>query len=512
MKKISGIILLLCLFFPACSENDKAKITKHITANGTDISNRVEIIFYMLGDAPGDLKLIEDEINKMALEDLNCTVSFNYTTWSDYMQRYNLLLSSGQPIDLIFTSDWLNYNQYAKKGAFMELNGLLPVYAPELYKFVSRDFWDAVKVNDFIYTIPATWIEYANEGFLYREDLRKKYNLPYPESLENIELFLEGLIKNVPNCVPTSEIVSDVGFGPFFSAQTALEIKYRWVSLSMPYGLKADYDNPTELDVYWGTPEFISDMKMFRRWAEKGFWSRNAISNKNSMGDAFLNEYSVALFSSNPVKYTKAISLMKSRSPEIEVGFYPYGRSTRLVKPIHPIHNGYAVPINAGNPERALMFYEKMVLDKRYNHLTNYGIEGVHYQIDDDGYYEMIGTADTNGFTIESMNSWAWRNPDYMLYERSMDTALELFKEFDTYASPDIFYGFVEDYTPYQAERAALYQVQSQYLVLIQAGMVKDVEKAVADFMEKAYSAGMGKIHKEYKKQWLEYCREIGLE
>src|SRR5690606_15608855 len=104
-------------------------------------------IFWMLGDAPKDLPMINEEINKLALRDLNCTVKFNLLNWSDYMQRYNLLLSSGQPIDLIFTAEWLNYNQFAKKGAFMELDEIITANAPELYKFVPEDYWNGVKVN-----------------------------------------------------------------------------------------------------------------------------------------------------------------------------------------------------------------------------------------------------------------------------------------------------------------------------------------------------------------------------
>ena len=43
-----------------------------------------------------------------------------------------LLLSSGQPVDLLFTADWTNYQQYAKKGAFLALDEIVPKYAPQL--------------------------------------------------------------------------------------------------------------------------------------------------------------------------------------------------------------------------------------------------------------------------------------------------------------------------------------------------------------------------------------------
>lgn len=493
-------------------ENNVTVISEKEGTEGTDIGKKVEINLWMLGDAPKDLPIVNEEINKLSERDLNCTVKFNMINWSDYMQRYNLLLSSGQPFDLIFTAEWLNYNQFAKKGAFLELDTLLPKCAPSLYRFVPPVYWDGVRVNGKIYTIPATWKEYVSPGFAYREDLRKKYDLPEPNSLENIEAYLEGVSQNEPSLTLTSEQASDNGFGPYFSAYEVLNIKYKWIDLNMPYGLNGEYDSPSELKPYWGSSEFIEDMKMFKRWFDKGFWSKSALSNRDSIHNVFAyGKSAAALSGENPNRFNESWIKARNLYPDRELGYYPYIRSTRLAKPVHPIHNGFAVPRTAQNAERAVMFYEKLVLDKTYNHLSEYGIEGRHYTIEDGKYYKMIGDAKTNGFQREAINGWAWRNPELLLFDRSFDQVKALFAEFDTYAKPDIFLGFVEDYTPYQAERAALYQVQSQYLVPLQAGLVDDVETAVKVFMDKAKAAGLDKIQAEYTRQWKDYCREKGL-
>ncbi|MCL6457932.1 MAG: extracellular solute-binding protein, partial [Gorillibacterium sp.] len=162
---------------------------------GVDTSKKVELQFYMLGDAPKDLSAIEAEVNKMALEDLNATVKFNYTTWTDWEQKYKLLLSSGQSIDLIFTAEWTQFQAYAKKGAFLAMDDLLPTAAPVLQKFVPQDMWDAVKIDNKIYTIPATYKEYVTNGFVWRENLRKKYDLPQPTDLASYEAYMEGIKK-----------------------------------------------------------------------------------------------------------------------------------------------------------------------------------------------------------------------------------------------------------------------------------------------------------------------------
>jgi putative aldouronate transport system substrate-binding protein len=531
MKNIYSrlIILFLMLSMPVffttgCStENSKSiivnpsgedtEITTGVkSVHGVDISKKVELDLWMLGDPPKDLLQINNEVNKLTERDLNCTIKFNMLSWSDYMQKYNLLLSSGQPMDLVFTSDWLNYNQFAKKGAFMKLDDLLPVYAPDLYKFVPQDYWDAVKVSNSIYTIPAVWKEYASPGFAYRADLMKKYNLPEPNSLQNIETYLKGIKNNEPSAVLTNEQATDNGFGPIFSAYEVLNIKYTWIDSNMPYGLTGDYDKPSELRMYWGSPDFTEDMKMFKRWSDEGFWSRSALSNRDSIHDPFAAGKTIAVISGeNPTKFNDSYIKIKTIYPEWELGYYPYVQSTGLAKPVHPIHNGMALPRSSQNPERALMFYEKLVLDKAYNYLTEYGIEGKNYTIEDGRYYKMLGDSRTNGFQREALNGWAWRNPQIQLFDKSFDKVLDLFKKFSSYSKPDIFFGFVEDYTPYQAERAALYQIQSQYLVPLEAGLVPDVDSAIKLFMEKAKAAGLDKIQTDYIRQWKQYCKEKGL-
>ncbi|MNJ60309.1 hypothetical protein D3C77_560310 [compost metagenome] len=123
----------------------------------------------------------------------------------------------------------------------------------------------------------------------------------------------------------------------------------------------------------------------------------------------------------------------------------------------------------------------------------------------------MIGTSQSNGFPREAMNGWAWRNPEYMLFDKSFDGVKEIFAELDKIQKPDLYLSFAEDYTSYQAEKAALEQVEKQYLYPLQAGLVNDVEKGLATFMEKAKQAGLEKVQGEWKKQWEQYVVEAGI-
>lgn len=528
-KKRFGLGMALCLLtavLAGCSDKtdnsqDKggtsAPVVSPASSNGEgsaagkttklDTSKKVELQFYMVGDGPTDLKKIESKLNEMALQDLNATVKLNFTTWSDMSQKYKLLLASGQPIDLIFTADWLQYQTYANKGAFLPLDELLGKASPELQAFVPKEMWDAVRVGGNIYTVPATYIEYVTDGIVYREDLRKKYNLPVPDSLENLEAYLDGVKKNEPGITPIGDKVN----GHKEAMQLHPDLKNMIYQVgSTPYGLNIPYDNPRSITSYWGSKTHLEMLNIYKRWTSKGFLPRNQVNDKTRGPDLFAaGKAAVLLSAQNPTAFGQLMSKMEGTG--MEIAYFPYPKYKGYATPVHPIHNGFAIPKSSENPERALAFYEKLVMDKRYNLLTQYGVEGQHYQVAADGHYQAVGDPASNGFPREGMNGWAWRNPKYMLFDTSYDVVGSIFAELDKISKPDFLTGMAEDYTPYQAERAALDQVVQESLAPLEAGILDDVEGGLAKFMEKAKAAGLEKVQEGYKQQLFSYLKEHGM-
>lgn len=504
MSAAAVAVAMAVFLIAACSSNNDSarpgdadgKSSSILTSRTEGRSGPVVLQFYMLGNAPKDLPIIEERINEMALEDLNVAVKFHYTTWTEWDQKYKLLLSTGRAVDLIFTSDWAFYQQYAHQGAFMALDELLPLAAPKLQAFVPKEMWDAVRIDGRIYTVPSTYKEYVTGGFIWREDLRRKHGLPTPVDLPSFEAYLEGIRQHEPGIQPAA-------FGSLVdsSIQHAyLEVERKAVG-PMPYGLYASYDKPNEIGAYWGTPSHLEDLKKYKSWAEKGYLSKNVLNDPVSMQDQIASGEAAALLSDNPTRYNAMLSQMQAQHPDWDLGYTPFGRSTGYATPVHPMHNGFAIAAGSEHPEEALAFYEKLVTDERYNRLTQYGIEGVHYEVKD-GFYHAL---DKSGFEREGMIGWAWRNPDYMLFEPSYERVQRIFNELDGIQKPDLYTRFVEDYTEYQAERAALEQVVKQYLYPLLAGQIEDVKEGLAIFMEKANEAGLPKIQQSYMKQWKDY-------
>ena len=123
----------------------------------------------------------------------------------------------------------------------------------------------------------------------------------------------------------------------------------------------------------------------------------------------------------------------------------------------------------------------------------------------------MVGDSSSNGFQREAMNGWAWRNPEFMLFDKDFDGVKQIFTQLDKIQKPDLFTGFAEDYTSYQAEKAALEQVEQQYFYPLYAGLNKNVEDGIKMALDKAKQAGLDKIQDAYKKQWMDYVTQKGI-
>ena len=116
----------------------------------------------------------------------------------------------------------------------MNIGDLMPKVAPKLYFFVPKDLWEAVKINGKIHKVPSAYKENVIGGFVWREDPRKKYNLPKLTDMKTFEAYLQGIKKNEPTMIPLMANAAIEGVINGFS-------EFRWLGKggSLPIGYSA---------------------------------------------------------------------------------------------------------------------------------------------------------------------------------------------------------------------------------------------------------------------------------
>ena len=102
----------------------------------------VKLTWYFPGNWPQpEQDQVFAEVNKVIKAKINATVDFKPFAFGDYDQKMKVVIASGEPYDLAFTSNWINnYAQNVGKGAFLPLDDLLAKYAPQSFANVPKVF------------------------------------------------------------------------------------------------------------------------------------------------------------------------------------------------------------------------------------------------------------------------------------------------------------------------------------------------------------------------------------
>ncbi len=521
-------IMMVAAFLAGCSKNASEKNASEsptgsqanastATASGSaegdkkpDTSKKVELVWYLLGDAAPDQDQVMAEVNKMLEKDLNTTIKLNFTTWTDWNTKYNLLLSAGEKIDMIFASTWADYYKLASQGAFKPLGDLLPTYAPVTWNSVPKQDWDEASVKGKIYAVPATYPEYTPVGLVYRDDWRQELNLPEIKDLDSIEAYLDGIKKS-------KKITPINGAATYF-----VNMLFSFYNDYQQFGggengvvVASSYDKPRDIIAYPFTPEFESWVKRMKTWADKGFWNSDTLSSQTDAYDSIKVGTGAATSVNAPQAGGDMVDMEKNH-PDIKLGFFPYTRFHNYAMPTLSINNGMAIPIAAENAERSLMVLDKIRNDPKYYDLLSYGIEGKDYSVAADGKNIVSPPADlkdTKDFKGYGIASWGYRVESMERVKRAGGWAGfdALLQEFKAESKPNIFAPIMMDYDPVKSQLAAVNSVVQQYGLPLMMGLVPDVDKALANYRKKLEAAGVNDVLAYVKQQANAYYDEKGI-
>ncbi|MCG8451793.1 MAG: ABC transporter substrate-binding protein [Spirochaetales bacterium] len=471
-------------------------------ANGEgEAENIDELTMYLIGEPHRDTDAVIEELNTMMAEDIGATLKVNYLPWGDWRTKYPLLFASGEKFDLIYTSDWAFYFREARNGAFLDITDLAKEVTPELYGSLPADAWNQTLIDGRSYMIPSNSPEYDGYGFLYRKDLAQKYGLKSDiTSLADLERYLEAVKSNEPSMIPYNAGTWDLRLIELMFSGLKSEVYLPVINEDWNIFVDmANLDGPLTIDEY--DPEFKAFASTMRQWQQKGFWSKNVMSNQIGSRDAFENGTS-AIALCNSVNFNNLYQNTSERHPDWEFGYFDFyqDKPVRLIFPY--ISNGMGINRNASHPEKALKLLEKLHMDDRYYNLTQYGQEGVHYVVEDGkmAFPEGFDSADGWSFT-----AWGWNEVSKLLPSKNdWEHWLELQEAYGHKKAVNPIGDFSFDETPIESEIAAVSNVMAQYKTPLYWGLVEP-EAGLAALHEQLELAGYSKIIEEAERQYRAY-------
>ena len=477
---------------------------------GLDLASRETVVMYMLGDAPEDLDEVISKANAEYFEpNLNTTLDLEFLNWSDYSTKYSLLLAGGDPVDLIYTASWCYYNEEAANGAFKVLEPeWLQTYMPLSYEQQPAESWDEISIDGTIYAVPKSKATFtAYNVVAARQDLIDQYKLTVPDSWDNYVTYLKEL----------AELQSETGVTPLNTNANREQLLVTYGQSKGIQGVTEGYDfdyysnnsdaAPDADDIwYLYTSDFYKDYCLeMAELAKAGAWSTDAI-NDTSDAQAYFENGTSGSFVWNSSVFTAGKNMEDGG-----VGTYSVYDVTPDVKRCRGSYSVDAIAITQKSaiPERAALVLDYMKGDVNLNRLLLGGIEGVHYELDDEDKRTTLPDADGYGW-----NNWAWAiNLQDEPNEAGIDVrelAINAHNEEMEYVPAQT--GFTFDPSKVQTEFTVVQSIVDEYKMSFALGIYgDDTEATFNDFREQLENAGIQTVTDEFIVQYNAYRERKGI-
>lgn len=516
-----AIMLAAMLVLQACSSNGTESGTNKPseatsepskepapTDDGSKANNeelkpyQVSIVYF--GTPQADDALVEEKLNEYFKEKINATVKLQPFSPSDYQNRTELMMNTGEKMDLVFTTSWLNYFGNVTKGAFLELDELLDKHGQGIKETLNPLYLEAPRLKGKLYAVPTNKEITQGQSFTYRKDIVDKYNIPI-ESINkwaDLEPWYEKIKKEEPGL--TNLYVA----GGSGNSGGGIHMMFETNSNYRPIGptpgktqmFFVDYTGTTAADMKVKTlldPELVDinkkEFELFRSYYEKGYINSDAGTSKTDAGD--LRRQGKLWMSSGVWKPGSDIETKIADN-----NLYDYV-SHVVTEPIvtTDLATGsmFSISRTSEDPERAMMVLNYLHTDPYVVNLFVHGIEGKHYNKVGDNRIEPIadsGYGSTALFWVIGSQMLNYLKPG------QPDDLYTNWKKFNDEAVRFPLMGFVFDDSKVKKEVAELIGIATEYKILA-TGAVQNPSKAIDERNAKLKSAGIEAVQAELQSQ-----------
>ncbi len=468
---------MLALSFAACGE-------KEVTQTGD-----TTVVWYLPGEKQADIETVNEAASKISMAKAGVKVELQFIDDSAYSQRMKMnFASASDDFDLCFTGYINPYRDAVLRGAYLELDDYIANSEP--IKANVPDY--ALKcstVGGKIYGIPNMQIMATScTGLCIQEDLAQEYGLNPDDikCLEDIEPFLAWVKEKHPELYPFK--TGDMGGGTrneppatdaFYGGTKVYKNEDGTFSVTSPF---------TE-------EEYLGDMQLYRSWFEKGYIRQDIASITDQSAEQAAGKFAVwrCVYKPGGTEEHNANN-PNNRCIIIQISdaFMPYNAGSTTMT---------AINVASKHPDEAFKIMELANSDKEFYNILAYGVEGKHYNLDENGRVVLIKNS---GY--KPNGSWKFGSVfNSLLVPGQDDDVWEETIAFNDAARKSDIMGFTFDTTPVRTEIGQIQTVSGKY----KQGSLgfEPLEAWRPKMMEELEEAGVEKVRAELEKQLNEWAK-----
>lgn len=444
----------------------------------------VNLLYYTIGEASADLPLVNEALNELLLDRYGFTVTYRRVGWNEYEAYLASLVNTGNSYDIAFS--WANnYTDYARGGKWLELTDYLEQDGRALYDVVNSSFWKGVTVDGGIYGIPTNKELATPLHFLFAKELVEKYDIDISHytTFEELEPLLRMISRSEPDYIPLYMDTTLYDFG----AQCGYEdVGYADLPLRIQTG-----DSKCTVVNLFETAEMTQLLHTMRRYYKAGYINQDACVRSST--SRFSDE--------------KVFLRISSGGPDSDSSYSSTFGYPIVVQQASPgvvtttSTRGGIMVINAKTryPDECRTFLMAVNTDPEVRNLLNFGIEGTHYTLTDEGQVQVL--SDAYAGVPYTQGNWA------ILHTRVGESPekWKIYEEFNKNTQESALLGFSPDFSAMQDELKAVSTLFELYYPALITGSV-DPDVFLPQFRHALDKAGMQTLRTVLQNQinrWL---------
>ena len=486
---------------------EKTEISKEEAVPAADVAasdlEPVTLKMYFHGSNVTDDSAVLDAVNAYLKDKINVTLEPVWGTWGDFDQNAVLSLQGGDDIDIYFTCSWSadEYNKFARDGYWVRLdnpdNNLIAQYGKELWDLLPEVLVNGATVNGAdgygVYAVPGYKDIATQNCWDVNVTLLEKYGYTV-DDIKNTDYYgFEEILKTVKEG-------EGADFYPLLVEGAVLERMVNNVTIvtgdSGTGNFMSYYLNPSDLSkpgAYgnkivnkFATDEFKKFVEQTRKYYEEGFIDP-AMGNKTQANDTRTNKQLSGQYLIGTQSYSLGYELQASQERGIHVEMVPC--TDAFVDTTSSQGAMMAISTASKNPDRAMMFLNLLNTDPTLMTLLDYGVEGIHYNKNDDG---------TITFTDKRADYQPWTNGmgNVTILPPTDAQGVDFWDGFKAYygsAKEIPILGFAYDGSQTETQMGAVANVVSEYMLSLCTGTVDPAEK-LPEFLQKLEDNGINDI------------------
>ncbi|MFS0722411.1 ABC transporter substrate-binding protein [Paenibacillus sp. 1P07SE] len=484
----------------AGGNNNQAAGADNDTAASELEPYEVSIVYF--GTPEADVPLVEEKLNEYFKEKINATVKLTPIASSDYKTRSELMMNTGEKMDLVFTASWLNYFGNVSKHAYLELDELLEKHGQGILERLNPLYLEAPRMDGKLYAIPTNKEITQGYGYTYRKDIVEKYQIPI-ETINNtsdltpwLEKVKEGDSSFIPYYVSGGSGNFGGGGNQMYATRSTLQ-PVGPTPGKVPVFL-VDHTSTTEVNVRSVLdPEVYevnkAEVESLRNMYEKGLINADSATSTTSIGD----QQRDGKIWVQPATWKPGTDIEMSNSVNNQYEYVSHVVAEPLVTTDLATGSMFSISRTSGDPERAMMVLNYLHTDPYVVNLIVHGIEDKHYTKVGENRIEQIADS---GYGTSSL-FWVIGNQliNY-LKPGQPDDLYTNWETFNNEAKRFPLMGFVFDETNVKNEITQMTAVITEYKSIF-TGAVKDPVKLLDERNSRLKAAGIETVQAEIQKQ-----------